>query len=117
MNPDTMTAEEIRDELARMDGWHQLTADGWVNPKTRIIGDNPHPPTLDGAHAAMPEGYWLCITRWNRHMGTDMEWSGNAGRVGVDGANPSVTTAPDRLTAEWRLALKCRLAEKGTENV
>ena len=72
-----MTHDETRDELARMDEWtriHEDTDTGrWRWKKTLRTGsvdkreDHPHPPTLDGANAAVPEGWtwnrWGCLYR------------------------------------------------------
>lgn len=55
-----MTTQEIRDELARMDGWEPVDH-GWMNDH-ECVNDHPHPATLDGAAAAMPEG-----VKWSKH--------------------------------------------------
>ena len=51
-----------RDRLAEMDGW-KLKSERWYHPVWHKLGSgqkrHPHPPTLDGAAAAMPEGWWF----------------------------------------------------------
>ena len=74
-----MTHDETRAELAKMDGWtfeppEPCVPGGWwrLDNKSLVNGrawrkDHPHPPTLDGANAAVPEGWtwnrWGCLYR------------------------------------------------------
>lgn len=71
-----MTHDETRDELARMDGWTRicgvpgmLKEDGDLHLKWKLRHheqwDHPHPPTLDGANAAVPEGWTWSRTRYS----------------------------------------------------
>lgn len=78
-----MTHDEIRDELARREGWtleaygtgHLWYPRGWpdCNEPVRSEENHPYPPTLDGANAAVPEGWtwnrWGCLYR-GYHDGT-----------------------------------------------
>lgn len=55
-----MTHDETRDELAQMDGWRKYADGRWYKQGEWPKRDHPYPPTLDGANAAVPEGwYWL----------------------------------------------------------
>jgi len=88
-----MTHDETRDELARMDGWNKpgvlyteedrgenfprdmarrsVSRSHWwrvtPNGEFEYRLDDPYPPTLDGANAAVPEGWtwnrWGCLYR------------------------------------------------------
>lgn len=88
-----MTHDETRDELARMDGWNKpgvlyteedrgenfprdmarrsVSRSHWwrvtPNGEFEYRLDDPYPPTLDGANAAVPEGW-----TWGRFFGV---WS------------------------------------------
>jgi len=73
-----MTTDELRDELAREMGYrlieptatigymHWVDAEGWpvFNEASEPMSDHecPIPATLDGAAAAMPEGF-----KWSKH--------------------------------------------------
>lgn len=109
-----MTNEEIRDELARLNGWtlESLSTDcpvsAWwrwnAHPtlKSRTwCKDHPFPPTLDGANAAVPEGY-----EWERHA---YEWI--AWKPGSRMDDPiKVPDTGDKIADLYALALACRKA-------
>jgi len=117
----TATVDELRDWLAVDDGWNRwrvaTTVDGvttlgrdtWHAPnqegKTTInFGPHPHPPTRDGAAAAMPEG-WRWIRGGNR-------WSGiHPGSV-VHWKDAHIPDTGDEIADRYRLAVLCRLAER-----
>lgn len=65
-----MTTDQIRDELAAKAGWVPPAATNPSGPWSKVetrggyevtrFGPHPMPPTLDGANAAVPEGwYWI----------------------------------------------------------
>lgn len=124
MNPNTMTCEECRDELARMDGWRIFTMPSgtklYLAPgkpdDADCQTDCPHPPTLDGAAKALPEGWvWCkCLDVAENEDG----WYGWNERTqrrsdGVFICDP-ITNAPDELTARYRLAVACRMEMEKT---
>jgi len=72
VNPQTMTCDECRDELARRAGWKHITEptdewdadtrsmtmypEHWIRESTHDVAYcHPYPPTLDGAAGALPE--------------------------------------------------------------
>lgn len=129
-----MTTDEIRDELARRAGWNKpgtpipLTKDwrlGTAETQSFVYGhwwkafgettmrqyDHPFPPTLDGANAAVPEGWFP----WERRKGPQglfweaihPQWRG--------GLNPHlcvrVPDTGDPVHDLFALALACVRAE------
>lgn len=106
MTPNTMTLDEVRDELARMDGWNKRPSNNgilWYANNGAWTYFHPHPATLDGAAAALPEG-WSWIRGGNRwsgiHPGSVFSWK-----------DTRVPDTGDELLDRYRLALSCRLAE------
>lgn len=59
-----MNHDETRDELARMDGWVKQHIGWWTTDGLKSSYNHPHAPTLDGANAAVPEGW-----TWGRGLG------------------------------------------------
>jgi hypothetical protein len=134
MNPNTMTCDECRDELARRKGWtwdasfvwHGTGRGAWVKRGTPTDDTqtiewtivHPYPPTLDGAAAAMPEGRSVRVNQEPRHKLTP-HWLVNAVDIHEDGGRGYVmidAEAEDELTARYRLAVACRMArENGTD--
>jgi len=111
MNPNTMTLDEVRDELARMDGWRQALrhrhASGveqwcWERDGGDESFDHPHPATLDGAAAAFPKDW-----TWTR----DPSWYGWPPGIRSHWNAVSVPDTGDEVLDRYRLALACRLAE------
>ena len=108
MTPATMTLYECRDWLARESG---VCTDSngyrWLDESKH----HPYPPTLDGAHAAMPEG-----VDWRRGMGGAR---GTKAHIIVWQAyttnNRLVAMVPDTghpATDLYRLAVAARVAAK-----
>ncbi len=108
-----MTHDETRDELARMDGAYfsmdrEMGPIGWCDKNGTLIGDHPHAPTLDGANAAVPEGY-----EWERdHCVRDgkwcfLWWAHNDTTHDVIGPVPDTG---DPVHDLYALALACRRA-------
>lgn len=76
MNPHAMTLDETRDALAEMDGYKREPAfrddvtgvvlpERWYKNGRWHPDGHPHPPTLDGADAAVPEGWtWCRLNVW-----------------------------------------------------
>jgi len=105
-----MTAQETRDALAEMDGWLRvvgvpgfLKEDGDMHLKWKLRHheqwDHPHPPTLDGADAAIPEGW-----KWSRDTGDYWRaWTGWETSV-------EVPDTGDKIADLYALALECRRA-------
>ncbi len=114
MNVNDMTAQECADWCGEQDGWRPSTptdTGNWRWEKTLRTGlvdkreDHPHPLTLSGAAAALPEGW----TIW------DMEQRGKEWVVGAILANHEreiYCTGPDEMTARYRLAVACGMASK-----
>jgi len=118
-----MTTDQIRDELARLKGWIRLerTNDvfehkntGEIHASDGEVADHPFPPTLDGANAAVPEGWFP----WERRKGPQglfweaihPQWRG--------GLNPHMCVrVPDHgrgheMEDLYALALACVRAEE-----
>jgi len=124
MNPQTMTCDECRDELARRDGWTFEPAcwDGargvvlperWYKNGRSHPDGHPHPPTLDGANAAVPKGW-----NWYRQIGPqNVFWEGRNDtyhhilRSHLRILVPDTGNPMDDLYA---LALACRRAMEAT---
>lgn len=132
MNVNEMTRDECRDELARMDGWvwtaigtrsevvHPDPTSTVVYTRTvecapyRWIRDGkvaiPHPyeETLDGAAAALPEGW-----DWSRANGVWRGWHEKCA-VGCGCVEPAIEDTEDEIADRYRLALACVLAMEKT---
>lgn len=117
MNVNEMTLDEVRDALAGADGWNTYNEgvpdDGarhvswWRYTLDAVHGgrtwckSHPHPATLDGAAAALPEGWtWWKVTA---------EWAAQAAHSPMI----YIPDTGDEIADRYRLALACRLAEKG----
>ncbi len=132
MNVNDMTAQECADWCAEQDGWQPpgspvVRRDGTtctIGAWTRRIRDghydhngyeyasgsrgievpkHPHPLTLDGAAAALPEG-WIITIR--------STLAGKWSAVGRKSGKRYAAVATDELTARYRLAVLCRMAAK-----
>lgn len=131
MNPHTATLDEIRDWLAREDGYG-LPGDRGViydgtsvtlakfhkkehNGRIVLCDEHPHPPTLDGAASAMPEGWSIKIVTHNGNCQATA-WPSRLDRLPSVHSpyNPMVRfhEASTEIEARYRLAALCRLAEK-----
>ena len=114
-NPHTATLDELRDWLAREDGWVYLKndpiwGDVWERRVVNALGDSvhslttdhPYPPTIDGAAAALPEG-----CRWTFNGEGFFAWK-------MTEWIPLATTAStgDEITDRYRLACLARVAMK-----
>jgi len=123
-----MTTDEIRDWLAADEGWLApgspfIDADGapyifpeWYHSsKTVLIGEHPHPPTLDGAAKALPGGWW-----WERSRNDgepewswgDKEWRAFHPRASWVG----VPDTDDEVHDRYNLAYEARKAQKEATN-
>jgi len=125
MTPNTMTLDEVRDELSRRDGWTRedpIENTGiyvWCKPHANYAvkewcNCHPHPATLDGAAAALRnEGWGYFINRSWLHGKLNVYCEA----VFIHGMPCPLarvmTEGPDELTARYRLALACRIAEEG----
>ena len=109
----TATLDELRDALAEMDGWNRLERSndifehkdtGEIHASDGEVADHPYPPTLDGADAAMPEGWW-----WSRYeTGAEgVKWCAGP-RNGF--ASVYVYDTGDKTADLYRLAVLCCLA-------
>ena len=122
----TATLDELRDALAEMDGWkfdppEPCVPGGWwrwnAHPtlKSRTwCKSHPHPPTLDGADAAMPEGWtWcMCLDVAENEDGW-YAWHKEAGERRSDGVY--VPDTGNKIADLYRLAVLCRIAAKAGE--
>ena len=120
MNPDTMTLTELRDWHAREDGWTPLTADGWLAPNREpwgaVIHAHPFPATLDGAAAAMPEGWeWQRRRGYPTPQGSPLFWEAFIWEPKHHKVYANDTG--DEITDRYRLAMKAKLAEKESKHV
>ena len=107
-----MTSQATRDALAAMDGWKHVLrhthASGlgqmwWKRDNGDESFDHPHPPTLDGADAAMPCGW-----EWQRYLSM-------VGRRWVcthteTGRHIDVPDTGDKIADLYALGLACRKA-------
>lgn len=110
-----MTSQATRDALAEMDGW--IVPQGYKSPyylKNRGShleypygkpGAHPHPPTLDGADAAVPEGW-----TWTRHATTFGKWWAAYPPNWNGESYPTVPDTGDKIADLYALALACRRA-------
>lgn len=121
MNPQTMTCEECRDELARRKGWRIFTMPSGVKlylapgkpDDADCQTDCPYPPTLDGAAGAVPEGW-----NWYRQIGPqDVYWEGRNDtyhHILRSRLRVVVTDTGNPITDLYRLALLCVIAGEKT---
>jgi hypothetical protein len=111
MNVNDMTAQQAADWCGEQDGWKwSEDRKGWV------LGDRclpywPYPLTLDGAAAALPEGWRVDYMR-DRKQITTPRWFVRALRLGGEFQSGICVEADDELTARYRLAVACRMAAK-----
>lgn len=107
-DPDTMTLDQCRDELARLMGWSLQQVDGYTIEQWRWTKDDVRDPwhpvgtTLEAIAAAMPEG-WGWATIRVQPESVQAEAGHRNGRV----VNTTADTEP---LARARLAVKCRRA-------
>lgn len=133
-----MTTDEIRNEIARLNGWNppdtypELTGDQFIDATNRTtvcgkwwrreggmlvaVPNHPFPATLDGAAAAMPVG-WFWVREGasfsHRQDGLMLKWK--ACQRGAD--NWRVVETPDtgdEIHDRYALALAAMKAERGT---
>lgn len=112
----SLTLDQRRDWCAEDDGWlridqaERISHDEWwkwtINAahggKTWCM--HPHPPTLDGAAKAMPEGW-----TWDRYRG---RWSGYKRIYGLLRIVRTPDTG-DEIADRYLLAVLCRMAMRG----
>lgn len=120
MNPQTMTCDECRDELARRAGWKHITEptdewdadtrsmtmypEHWIRESTHDVAYcHPYPPTLDGADSAVPDGYY-----WTRSA---YSWFGSKIPFG---AEVHIPDTGDKVADLYRVALACAVEQDGT---
>lgn len=118
-----MTTDEIRDELAGRAGY-TISPNGiisrpeWGEDHVACVRagllpahDHPMPPTLDGANAAVPEGW-----TWKRYTDTD---DGEVWAAWKEGVLTAEVNVPDHgrgheMDDLYQLALACVRAEEAT---
>ena len=127
----TATLDELRDARAEMDGWIRLERSndifehkntGEIHASDGEVADHPYPPTLDGAAKALPEGWSFEVASgtWLKDDGKTVDRVGFYAWAGRKPSDPSdthtetifVEYATDEVTARYRLAVLCCLAEK-----
>lgn len=130
MNPNDITAQQAADWCAQQDGWNYepakvdglgATAHYWwrytidsAHGGRTYASVHPHPLTLDGADAAIPEGwFWTRDQAATSHRpdGLLLKWT--ACQRGAD--NWRVVETPDtgdKTGDLYRLAVACRMAAK-----
>ncbi|GEM_PF-2324927 len=149
-NPNTATQQELRDWLAEQDGWINPNepfgserrggvplVSQWVrrlpngdyeglgyDPSQRHVPVpvHPHPPTLDGAAAALPEGmrvervHCLTMCRWEYRLWFAASVFGAWLMVtDKDGWPVTRPDTGDRITDEYRLACLARVAQENSK--
>ena len=104
------TLDAVRDWLAKDDGWYFTgkIRKRWFSPNIRDAWHgtsiHPHPPTLDGAAAALPEGWG-----WNRTTHDGENWSAfSAGHHLI-----VLKDTGNEIEDRYRLAKAARIATKG----
>ena len=109
MNVNEMTAQQAADWCASEVGLGPVSGqhcterwDSTPDGESFLVPD-PFPLTLDGAAAALPEGWVVCI-----RSTLAGDWSATGRKNGKRYA----AVAPDELTARYRLAVLCRVAAK-----
>lgn len=106
MTPLEMTLDQCREWCAVDMLHHQLDALGSRARSEDYYRDPPPcPPTLDGAAAALPEG-WKLRTLYQCDTGWVCSAMLNAGNI------RGLVDQPDEITARYRLAVACRMKEK-----
>lgn len=108
MNPNTMTIEAIRDELARRDGWYINSRGYWERPIDGDQSEHPIPATLDEA-ARLP-GEWNLDTMERNEGGTHFVHAWQSGTCKTQSS-----MADTELLARFRLRLACTLADEGSK--
>lgn len=103
MNPNTMTIEAIRDELARREGWENHPEYGWCHPDVQYEDGRPHPipATLDEA-AKIGNG-WMVRVYVNEH-GVTIAHATKDDAV-------FERTGDAEMEARFRLRLACTIAD------
>lgn len=106
-----MSADEIRDDVAKLKGWIKRSM-GWEKPPMRAIwpmSEHPCPATIDGAAAVMPKGWW-----WTKEAGDGDPLVWCAFKSGY--SYVSVPDTGDELHDRYALARACLLAERGVDH-
>jgi len=108
-DPQSMTLGECQQWLAKADGWEFKHGSWWHPDKPGMF--IPFTSTLDGAAAALPDGWQLAdIHRY--YEGGGLEW-GSSALNAIHNASKCVRAfGPDEITARYRLAVSCRLADR-----
>ncbi len=123
VDPQGMTLEECLEWLAVADGWERKNRDGldgvlrtqWYrrsNTGASGFVNFPHEPTLDGAAGALPETWFVCEIMRYYEDDKSLAWSCMASRPGLPPGECRRGSGPDEITARYRLAVACRLADK-----
>lgn len=113
MNPNEMTIDDIRDELARREGWKHYH--GGTIEETWLTDDgceslgHPIPATLDEA-AKLPEGW-----EWARAPLADGNVVWYARRPTDDGYPIYFLDTGNEMHARFRLRLACTIADEGSK--
>ena len=104
--------DDVRDWLAMEDGWTKPKELGGIwtkrdsngQPFRVLLGDyrHPHPPTIDGAAAALPEGLRCDMERFQV-----VAWDARQNPVAV------VKRTDDEQDDRYQLAKAARIAMKG----
>lgn len=111
-----LTTDQIRDELAKMDGW-TFDIDHWWKYTIskehggRTHSTDPHPLTLHGAAKALPKG-WIWLKRPAPDNVTETLWF-VAGSLKFKEA-VIVAETGDEIHDRYLLALMARQVEKET---
>lgn len=108
-----MTPNEIRDEMARMDGYRDACGGGalWTDASVNSsrLFPHPYPNTLDAAAAALPEGWW-----WTKEAedGEKIRWYAFNPRYSF----VSVPDTGNEIDDRHRLAYEAKVAMKGAQS-
>lgn len=102
-----MTIDDIRDELARREGWENHPEYGWCHPGVQYEDGRPHPipATLDEA-AKFPEGWkWSVWTDIHKDVSTIRAQAYEVGGREV------YSSGDTEMEARFRLRLACTIAD------
>lgn len=98
-----MTLEEVRDEIAELQGW-VYDGDLWLRGENNAEVETTHPvpESLDTVAALMPEGWIVSLNQWRRPV----PWTALATSNEHNGISDAVKSSGDtELLARFRLLL------------
>ena len=107
VDPQAMSVDECRAWLAKDEGWELRDGIWFRHDKGFFDLVDLFPANLDGAASSMPDGWWLSLEHVVDQPG-EPYWSAMATR----NTEYRQANGPDEITARYRLAVACRLADR-----